>query len=304
MTGVRGTGRGWWIGADLGGTRLRVIARDGRGGRRSFQGRAPRPAELPAFLRRLWRSWRLEPGGVTALVVASRGVWTASERGRAQRRLRGLAARVRVISDAEAAYHGALGEGCGVLVLAGTGSMALARDARGRWARAGGLGPLLGDEGSAFWLGREWLAASAASSASAAPAAAFHAARRLLRSPDPVAAIAARAPGVVRRARAGSGRARALVARAQEALAELILGAGRALEAGAPVRVSWAGSLLGDARFRAGVWRAARRRGLAIVPARPRESAAAAAARIAADLGGRGPRRLEGRQPRARRPRQ
>src|SRR3989304_4407417 len=42
----------------------------------------------------------------------------------------------------------------GPLVPAGTGSIVIGRDARGRWARAGGLGPLLGDEGSAFWLGR------------------------------------------------------------------------------------------------------------------------------------------------------
>src|ERR671922_279575 len=45
----------------------------------------------------------------------------------------------------------------GALLLAGTGSIVLGRDARGRLVRAGGLGPLIGDEGSAFWLGREWL---------------------------------------------------------------------------------------------------------------------------------------------------
>ena len=282
MIAVSDTGRGWWIGVDLGGTWVRVTARDGRGRRRAFKGRAPRLAELPAFLHRLWRRWKFTRSGVSALVVASRGVWTAGERRTQQRRLRGLAASVRVVSDAEAAYHGALGEGAGVLVLAGTGSMALARDARGRWARAGGLGPLLGDEGSAFWIGREWLRASLAGSGRGAE---IEAARRLLRSPDPVAAIAARAPGVLRRARAGAGRARALVARAQDALAELILSAARDLPPRAPTAVSWAGSLLGDARFRAGIWRAARRRGLAVLPAAPRETAVTAAARMAATLG-------------------
>src|SRR2546425_11278224 len=65
--------------------------------------------------------------------------------------------RVEVIADAQAALLGAIGDGPGALVLAGTGSIVVAHDGRGRWTRAGGLGPLVGDEGSGFWLGREWL---------------------------------------------------------------------------------------------------------------------------------------------------
>src|SRR5439155_578112 len=59
-----------------------------------------------------------------------------------------------VVSDAAVALWGALPEGEGVAVLAGTGSIALARSADGREARAGGYGALVGDEGSGFWLGR------------------------------------------------------------------------------------------------------------------------------------------------------
>ena len=152
-----------------------------------------------------------------ALIVASRGVWTPAERSAEARRLRALGRHVQVISDTEAAYLGALGDTAGVLLLAGTGSMALGRDHRGRWARAGGLGPLLGDEGSAFWIGREWLRTSTR-------ARDFLAARRLLRSPDPVARIAAGAPAVLRRARSGSSpAARAIVTRAQAALADLLV---------------------------------------------------------------------------------
>ena len=143
--------------------------------------RSPGLAGLPAFLGRLWQRWALAGADVDVLVVASRGVWTRAERSSQARRLRALARHVRVISDAEAAYRGALGDAPGMLLLAGTGSMALGRDRRGRWARAGGLGPLLGDEGSAFWIGREWLRTSTR-------ARGFLATRRLLRSPDPVAA--------------------------------------------------------------------------------------------------------------------
>ncbi|NHO33956.1 N-acetylglucosamine kinase [Acetobacter sp. LMG 1636] len=64
---------------------------------------------------------------------------------------------VRVRNDVEMACLGAFGGGPGVLLLSGTGSMAWARGADGRNIRVGGWGPLFGDEGSAFWIGREAL---------------------------------------------------------------------------------------------------------------------------------------------------
>src|SRR5262245_22231117 len=110
---------------DLGGTWVRVTATGGR--RRTFKGPTPGPAGLPALLDRLWRRWRLSRREVAALGVASRGVWTSGERRALARRLRRFAARVVVISDVEGAYLAALGDQAGVLLLAGTGSIALAR---------------------------------------------------------------------------------------------------------------------------------------------------------------------------------
>ncbi len=261
----------------MGGTHVRVTAIDPRGGRRARSGPTPGLAGLPAFLRALWRRWKLERADIRSLVVASRGVWMAAERRRHSRRLRALAVSAAVISDVEAAYLGALGDGPGVLLLAGTGSMALGRDARGRWVRAGGWGPLLGDEGSAFWIGREWLRATMSGGG-------FPQARRALASADPVARIAALAPGVLRRAREGAPLERRIAARGQVALADLVMCAARDLGLPAPIRVSWAGGLLGDARFRAGVWRAARRGGLDALVEAPRESPSAAALRLAERL--------------------
>ena len=60
---------------------------------------------------------------------------------------------VHVTGDAAAAQAGAFLGGPGVVVIAGTGSMAFGRDGE-RHARAGGHGFLLGDEGSAYWIGR------------------------------------------------------------------------------------------------------------------------------------------------------
>ena len=64
------------------------------------------------------------------------------------------------ISEARAAYRGALISGAGMLSLLGTGSFVYAQEADGRAHHYGGLGPLLGDEGSGFDIGRALLASA------------------------------------------------------------------------------------------------------------------------------------------------
>jgi N-acetylglucosamine kinase len=64
-----------------------------------------------------------------------------------------------VDTDARIALTGAVGFGAGIVVIAGTGSVAFGRNAAGEEARAGGWGPTLGDEGSGFWIAREGLSA-------------------------------------------------------------------------------------------------------------------------------------------------
>ncbi len=69
-------------------------------------------------------------------------------------------AQVAVADDAEIARLGAFNGGPGIVVVAGTGSIALGCDGRGRRARAGGHGYLLGDEGGGYWIGLEALRAA------------------------------------------------------------------------------------------------------------------------------------------------
>jgi glucosamine kinase len=64
------------------------------------------------------------------------------------------AARVVVLHDARLVLAAA-GQDEGVALIAGSGSVAYARDGRGREARAGGWGWLLGDVGSGAWMTRE-----------------------------------------------------------------------------------------------------------------------------------------------------
>lgn len=65
----------------------------------------------------------------------------------------GFRRRVRVVNDAVVALAAGAPDGLGIVVVAGTGSIAYGQDPEGRTARSGGWGYLLGDEASAFWLG-------------------------------------------------------------------------------------------------------------------------------------------------------
>jgi N-acetylglucosamine kinase-like BadF-type ATPase len=65
----------------------------------------------------------------------------------------------RITHDAEIALAGATAGKPGVVVIAGTGSMAFGKDPEGQTARAGGWGYIFGDEGGAFDIVRQALRA-------------------------------------------------------------------------------------------------------------------------------------------------
>lgn len=69
-------------------------------------------------------------------------------------------AKFKITHDAEIALTGATGGKPGIIVIAGTGSIAFGRNKRGALARAGGWGYVLGDEGGAFDLVRRALRAA------------------------------------------------------------------------------------------------------------------------------------------------
>jgi glucosamine kinase len=68
-------------------------------------------------------------------------------------------ANIEVVGDAEIALEAAFGAGPGVIVIAGTGSIAYGRDPVGRIVRAGGWGFAISDEGSGHWIGRRAISA-------------------------------------------------------------------------------------------------------------------------------------------------
>src|SRR5262249_13889324 len=74
-----------------------------------------------------------------------------------------------LVTDARAALEGALDGKQGVVLIAGTGSIAMGMNAARHVERSGGWGPTLGDEGSGYDIARQALKAVIASFDGRAP---------------------------------------------------------------------------------------------------------------------------------------
>ena len=103
-----------------------------------------------------------EAAGVTAesvqhVCIGMAGASLAEAVHWAQQTIRELMpeATIYVAGDHVIAHRAAFGTSPGVLVISGTGSISFGRNQNGETARAGGWGPNVSDEGSAFWVGRE-----------------------------------------------------------------------------------------------------------------------------------------------------
>jgi glucosamine kinase len=98
---------------------------------------------------------RVEPSQIESACIGLSGAGRPEVRdavaGMMRELLRG---HILVVSDLETTLQAAFGNGPGVITIAGTGSIAYGRDARGQTARAGGWGLAISDEGSGQWIGR------------------------------------------------------------------------------------------------------------------------------------------------------
>jgi glucosamine kinase len=162
------------VGVDGGGSKTQVIVADGRGkelaqltGAASAirPGEALHSAEVIGALVRDTLATAEREERPRVLVVGVAGAGREKERKNLLRALEGegIADDVVVVTDGEIALEDAFGDGAGILLISGTGSVAYGRGPTGTIIRCGGWGPNCGDEGSGAWIGRRALSVLTAS---------------------------------------------------------------------------------------------------------------------------------------------
>jgi glucosamine kinase len=231
------------IGVDGGGTKTRTIVADADGnwladvvGDASAvrPGEAARSAEVIAST----VTDALESAGLSgvrprAICVGVAGVGREPERESLREALGSLdlAEELSIQPDFVVALDDAFGDGPGILLISGTGSVALGRSPTGTTARVGGWGPVCGDEGGGGWIGRKVLSIVTASADGREPDTALIGAVLTAAEVDevqglvqwaataPPAQLATLAPIVMRVADSGDQRANSLVTLAVEELA-------------------------------------------------------------------------------------
>lgn len=163
----------YFIGIDGGGSTVRVILTDEqRQIKSSFQGATVNPSTVGRAVAaeriRTGLAQVLHQTGLEAEAIAALGIGVAgASNAYADQWLREVVkailpdALIVTSSDNEIALVGALGKPLGILLLAGTGSVAFGINPAGEKLQVGGWGYLLGDEGSGFRLGLAALQATA-----------------------------------------------------------------------------------------------------------------------------------------------
>jgi glucosamine kinase len=159
--------QGLVVGIDAGATKTRAFAVDsggdvvgrGAGGGANLLSSTDPQGSIGAALNEA-----LGGRSAEAIVLSAAGGDRKADRERGRELLQRVApagARLLVTHDAIAALYAGNPQGCGVVLIAGTGSIAYGRNEEGEEDRAGGWGYLIGDEGSAVWCGIEALRAIA-----------------------------------------------------------------------------------------------------------------------------------------------
>ena len=161
---------GVYIGIDGGGTKTdcvvgdehAVLGRATTGGCKVTRvGEAQARANLQKGIVEACGSGRVELRDVSRVCVGLAG-GSQAESCQAVQRFVGevVPAPIDIVGDMVVAFEAAFPAGSGVLVSAGTGSIAYGRNERGEIARAGGWGSVVSDEGSGDWVGRAAVAAA------------------------------------------------------------------------------------------------------------------------------------------------
>ncbi len=157
-----------WIGVDGGGTRSGAVVGDAQGRELGAADGGPGliDATDPAGAVRAVTEVVRAAAGTAQVALPVKGLWAGlagagheAARAAVEAGLRdaGLAGKVVVGTDGEAAHADAFGDGAGILLVVGTGSVVRAVGPGGGVVTVGGWGQLLGDEGSGYGIGLDGL---------------------------------------------------------------------------------------------------------------------------------------------------
>jgi len=245
---------GFFLGIDGGGTKTECTLADEAGevvARASCTGanlRRTSATELRATLSQCLEALRRQAGlarlECDAVCAGFAGAGQEEARRKAEEVLRDLLRPklLAVVGDMEVALEAAVGAGAGVVLIAGTGSIAYGRNEAGKTARAGGRGFEVSDEGSGFDIGRRAVEAARQIPASLLGELVRRAGLSGSASPTELAALV---PAVVQAARSGDVVAGEILERAASELAKLAVAVLRELElVGAEVVVAASGGVI------------------------------------------------------------
>ena len=162
---------GFLIGIDGGGTKTLLRAADAnlqplgevRGGASNLTALPPETVleNLRGLLDDFFSRYPLQREDCDVLVLGSAGAGSPDARSTLEGFLRQLMpdTALLVTDDALPVLYAGTGDGVGMMLISGTGSICLGRDRAGNRFRSGGWGHLIGDEGSGYAIGRDSLTA-------------------------------------------------------------------------------------------------------------------------------------------------
>jgi len=162
------------VGVDGGGTKTNVllvsmdgtVAAESTGGPSHLQSVGCKQSAFVIFnlIKECADKTQIDPSAIQSVVIGLAGAGRSSDRNELAASLQGLAIKkkfplknITIETDARIGLEAALAGNPGVVVIAGTGSIALYRTEDHKLLRAGGWGKVIGDEGSGFSVGRDGL---------------------------------------------------------------------------------------------------------------------------------------------------
>ncbi len=154
----------FYLGLDGGGTKTTCLVGDdscvlGRGSAAGCNilrvGESEARRNLHAAVREACTAAGIQPREIASTCAGVAGLGAAQVTEAARRIIAEIiGGELELVGDMDVAMEASFGAGAGVIVIAGTGSIAFGRNERGDMARAGGWGFAISDEGSGQWIGR------------------------------------------------------------------------------------------------------------------------------------------------------